>query len=651
MQIDMRDTEKLPTPGLMTKMKRRRVLIYSKDRLFLVLLMICCALLVSPGSLPSRMQDESAVEPAIAKTVALNDADRWKSDTTTTVPSYDFPDPGPGEFSVSPPFQSYYQSHQGSTSLGAPLTVAFPTERGWMQFFASGALLLPSAQQKSSVRPLDPLFQDLIESGLSDSNSHIVRLPLLQSLLTVGSLAQLSDSGSSITYSDLRQAINPDTMLLTPDERPISSPAFTRVHPTFIKEGTRGSREVGYLIPPAIWTFINRPAISPDGWKKDFGDPLTQVLTFTIVKQGRSHQIQIQVFGREGVMLDKNTLDASGQPKVQMLPTGQAYLRTVGPPAVTPQAQQRVWVQGATPLLSAPKSGLPVAHVGQNFPMVLLGNAKWNKGDLWYHIQWTLPKKKSNGWVEASAITFNSPGSAAGYASIDTLSSDLARYLATISDDVNVAVYDITRNRYYTFNSYNQFITGSSMKVAIMLTLLDMDEDQGHGPDDKDMALLTKMIENSDNDAASQLYFKEIGGAVGVANYLAKIGITGLDPNSGAWGYSLITPMAMVNILTDLYEGKILNAQDRNLAMSLMESVETDQQFGVGDTAPAGATFAMKNGWLPGPDGLWAVNSSGIVMNGNEVYIVSVYTKDQNSFEDGQALLDHVCGAISGQLS
>ena len=59
----------------------------------------------------------------------------------------------------------------------------------------------------------------------------------------------------------------------------------------------------------------------------------------------------------------------------------------------------------------------------------------------------------------------------------------------------------------------------------------------------------------------------------------------------------------------------------------------------------------MKDGGLPGPDGLWAMNSSGIVMAGKETYIVSVYTQVQNSRQDGQPIARHVCRSVASLLT
>jgi beta-lactamase class A len=215
---------------------------------------------------------------------------------------------------------------------------------------------------------------------------------------------------------------------------------------------------------------------------------------------------------------------------------------------------------------------------------------------------------------------------------------------------MHAVVYDVTHGRYSTYNAPSQFVTGSSMKVPIMLTFLDMIEQQGRGPTNHEMELLTTMIENSNNDSASALYYGEIGGAAGVAGFLQRIGIRGLSPNPDAWGWSLITPLTIVKLLRGLYEGRILTAHDRHLAFYLMEHVEADQQVGVGDTAPKGATVAMKDGWVPGPDGLWALNSSGIVMLDRETYIIAVYTKDNPSLGAGQTLVRQVCRMVASQI-
>jgi hypothetical protein len=158
------------------------------------------------------------------------------------------------------------------------------------------------------------------------------------------------------------------------------------------------------------------------------------------------------------------------------------------------------------------------------------------------------------------------------------------------------------------------------------------------------------MIENSDNGSAQALY-EEIGDAPGLTAFMGQIGVGGLAACPGAWGWSQISPAAMVQVLTLLKAGRILTAQDRALALNLMENVEGDQQFGVGDTAPAGATVALKNGWVVGPDNLWVVNSSGIVVTSKDTYLIAVYTRDDGSYQQGVDVVEQISAAVSNDLN
>jgi len=81
-----------------------------------------------------------------------------------------------------------------------------------------------------------------------------------------------------------------------------------------------------------------------------------------------------------------------------------------------------------------------------------------------------------------------------------------------------------------------------------------------------------------------------------------------------------------------------------------MRHVQLDQQRGVGDTAPRGATVALKDGWVIAPDGLWAVNSSGIVTLGAETYIISVYTQREPSVDAGLADIRQISAKVAAQL-
>src|SRR5262249_34975652 len=153
--------------------------------------------------------------------------------------------------------------------------------------------------------------------------------------------------------------------------------------------------------------------------------------------------------------LDQDTADAAGHPAIAPLDAGVAYLRTLAPPPLL-GSERRMWSLGDVAVLSAP-GGAPVVHIGLNFPLALLGDARWADGILWYHLHWEAPKHEGDGWLPAIAVTFRTPGAAPAWAGFDVLSPALQSYLAGWGTKVAAVAYDETRGRYYTYNPTGRF--------------------------------------------------------------------------------------------------------------------------------------------------------------------------------------------------
>ena len=150
------------------------------------------------------------------------------------------------------------------------------------------------------------------------------------------------------------------------------------------------------------------------------------------------------------------------------------------------------------------------------------------------------------------------------------------------------------------------------------------------------------MIELSDNDAAQRL-FARVGFGNGQQAYLHKVGIDDYVSCDGGWGCAELSPASMTKLVTMLYQGKILTKDHQQLALHLMNSVDPGMQWGVGDTAPKGSTFYMKDGWLNVTSWTdWALNTTGVVVAGNETYAITVFSQ-HNTSEDWSKL-EKVCG-------
>jgi beta-lactamase class A len=593
------------------------------------------------SKLPSRSRESASVA-----TVGI--VQQWITSTTITTPRFSIAPPAAQDAHVDPLFQAYYAAHAGADVLGQALTAAFPTDQGWVQFFMSGALLQPEPSAQITSTP-GSFPAQLIQDGLRDAKTGIVQVPLLHAVLGQGSTVPLAGDGSSRSYADVRSALAPALRVPVPD-RPAAYADPNGTPNVFVAEAMQAGTQVGHMVPGPIWTYINRSDVSPDGWQTDYGNPLSEPISLTATIGGSTHAIVAQVFWRAVLLMDPQNPGATGEPTVWQASTGLAYLRTVGPPRVALSAQAPVWALSDAPVQTAAGAGNAIIHIGQNFPFTLVGESQWANGMLWYHVRWQVPHSSGTGWTPATALTFIHPApNSLATASFDVLSPALAQYLASQGGNAGAVVYDVTRGQYYTYNPDGQFIMASSAKVPILLTFLTMTESQGREPNDSENALLTAMIENSDNEAAQAL-FDEIGGADPINGFMQSVGIPGLSADPDAWGWSTVSPLAMVRLLTLLHQGKMLNAPDRALALNLMENIESDQQTGVGDTAPPGATVAMKDGWVNGPDGQWAMNSSGIVTVGKETYIIAVYTQEEDTLDAGWAITRQVCGQVAQLL-
>lgn len=556
---------------------------------------------------------------------------------------------GAQAYPVDEQFAASYAARGGQAVLGVALTPAFTCNLGLVQFFMTGALLHASGQATGSAPHAGDLDPDLLREGDSDAASGVVWLPLSHTLFSDGSAAPIGGAGSAVTYATLRAATQMEALEPKPDHtRQIKANAplpqtIVIGQSAFVIEGSRAGKLVGHSIPAPTWAFINQPQVAPHGWLRDIGEPLTAPVSLTITSNGQQRHLLAQAFWQTIIVTDVDQPQATA-----MQPIGLDYLRTVGAPAAHPHAGMRLWTTQDGALRSAPGANDLAVSLNTNAAITLTGAAQWNQGALWYGATWSSPSRHGTAWVAITSLSATQPGSPTT-AGFDALSLSLAGYLNSQGDAVGAVVYDVTRNITYSYHPTEKFTMASSAKVPLLVAYLAYIEGQGRGPNGYEVSVMTAMIENSDNNAA-QVIYDTIGYDAGQQSYMRAWGIGDYASDPNGWGWGQWSPADMAHLLALLQSGQVLNGSDRALALNLMQRVESDQRFGVGDTAPGNATVAMKDGWVPEPDGAWAVNTSGIVTIGGETYIVTVYTKQQNSFGSGQDIVNHVCAAVAQAL-
>jgi beta-lactamase class A len=205
-----------------------------------------------------------------------------------------------------------------------------------------------------------------------------------------------------------------------------------------------------------------------------------------------------------------------------------------------------------------------------------------------------------------------------------------------------VAVDDLTTGSQEAYGGSEEFVTASIVKVDILVTLLYQAQEAGQALTGEDQDLATTMIENSDNDSASDLY-DDVGGAGAIdeANRVCGLSQTTVG-TGGYWGLTTTTVDDQIRLLrVVLTRPSPLSPASQDYIQSLMSQVEADQQWGVTAAADPGTRFMVKNGWLPNPF-LWEINSIGEVTHNGQHMLIAVLSDDNASEDSGISLVEDV---------
>lgn len=254
------------------------------------------------------------------------------------------------------------------------------------------------------------------------------------------------------------------------------------------------------------------------------------------------------------------------------------------------------------------------------------------------------------------------PASAGPGRHTDPLGAAAASYVAARQGVVLAAVYDLRTGQTWRLGQGQPQDEASVVKLDVLETLLAERGRTGTGLSPGDRALTEQMIEDSDNDAATSLWY-EIGGASGIRSYNAAAGLADTWPSScvdcpgfpwPGWGLTTTTPADQLALLRQLVEpDSLLTKAERGYALSLMENVTPSQRWGVSGGVPARATVALKDGWLPldsaGHD--WQVNSVGWISGSRRDYLLAVLTTGNPTEQYGIDTIDRLAAMVWGAMA
>lgn len=226
----------------------------------------------------------------------------------------------------------------------------------------------------------------------------------------------------------------------------------------------------------------------------------------------------------------------------------------------------------------------------------------------------------------------------------------LGSYLATRPGEESLAAFDARTGATYAYAPGARFRTASTVKAAILGTLLLRAQDAGRALSTRERDLASRMIEFSDNDATNTLW-DAIGRGAGLARFTGKAGMRATVPGPDKfWIVTETTALDEVALMRALaYPNPVLTDASRGYALALLGNVTPSQRWGVSAAAGAGEQVAVKNGWVI-PLGGWAVHSLGRVWGARRDLVVAVLTFGSPTQAAGIATTEAAARLAAGGL-
>lgn len=258
-----------------------------------------------------------------------------------------------------------------------------------------------------------------------------------------------------------------------------------------------------------------------------------------------------------------------------------------------------------------------------------------------------------------SSVAAAHQGVAACGSSVDPPAPDarLAAALSLVRQDyggrVAVGITDQATGVTAVYHGTESFKTASIVKADILAVLLLQLQQAGASIGAADRQLATRMIEDSDNAAASALW-RAVGGGPGLKAGNNVLGLEQTVPGPGGyWGSTLTTVADQLRLLAVLTSARSpLSAAARGYELGLMRDVEAGQNWGVTKAASTGTRPAVKNGWLPvGPRGLWVINSIGVIRRAGHKLALAVLSAGNPSQSAGISLVQAAATTVVGVVA
>lgn len=187
--------------------------------------------------------------------------------------------------------------------------------------------------------------------------------------------------------------------------------------------------------------------------------------------------------------------------------------------------------------------------------------------------------------------------------------------------------------------------TESMIKIAVAAQYLRDLTDTGRSPDPQEKDMLSRMIRDSDNEAAETIY-RRAGRDRMLAQVVATCQLHETRTKPGWWSETQMTAADAARLGACIAEGKVATGTWAGWILEQMRAVRGVGRFGIIAAYPADGQgpLAIKNGWGIRDDG-WHINCLAVTADWTLAVMIRFPDGVEFSTPDGQNLRDLPYGA------
>ena len=200
-----------------------------------------------------------------------------------------------------------------------------------------------------------------------------------------------------------------------------------------------------------------------------------------------------------------------------------------------------------------------------------------------------------------------------------------------------------TRTRFWGWHYGETFPSASVVKAMLLVAYLDMPSVRNRPLRESDRALLTAMIRQSDNDAASDVL--HIVGSAPVYALAHRAHMRRFTLVMGTWGFTRIDAADQTRYF--MHVDALTVPRHRAYAMRLLNTITPVQRWGIARVRPRGWRLYFKGGWGDGTG--WVDHQVALLTRGNDRVTVAILTlHDQKHVYGRETLRGIALRVLSG---